>query len=435
MGKDGLLIEGDPSKVFDMDVAIGEGTYGEVFKAIIRENGKDCAIKVTEKTTDEEMIDLEQEIMILRSCEHFGIVGYMGTWFHARHNRIWICLEFCSLGSISDVMFVGEARFTEVEIKAIIASMLLSLEYLHERNVCHRDIKAANVLLTESGCIKLADFGVAAILTKAKPTRRTAIGAPYWMAPEVISEVEYGTKCDVWSLGITGYELAETNPPHAKVHPMRALFMIPYRPSPTLPNPQKWSNDFNDFVAKCLKKNPEERSSCTQLIEHPFVKGSIMDIRLGVGRSPILLKIVERALPIIRDFRKEEPEVVSPSSAARDSRIQSLRIKSAARIPSSVFDENRPISNVYNPRSEQNLLSVRIRADAIESVRLGEWTQPGCKDGKEILMRAQSSKQIEVNDVMALLGQPPLTDEETAGSFRIANKITSNFIKQLEDLI
>ena len=433
MGGQGILIDGDPGKVFDMDIAIGEGTYGEVFKAIIRETGKDCAIKVTEKTTDEEMIDLEQEIMILRSCEHFGIVGYLGSWFHARHNRIWMCLEYCSLGSVSDVMFVGEARFSETEIKAITASMLLALDYLHEKKVIHRDIKAANVLLTESGVIKLADFGVAAVLTPARPTRRTAIGAPYWMAPEVISEQDYGVKCDVWSLGITCYELAETNPPHSEVHPMRALFMIPYRPSPTLPNPQKWSTDFHDFLAKCVKKSQDERATCAQLMEHPFVKDSVMDIRIGVGRSKILEKVVQRALPIIREFRKEEPDIVSPSSAARDSRVQSIRIKSNARVASSMFDENRPISNVYNPRSEQNqLLSVRIRADAIESVRMGEWTRGS---SQEIIMRAQSSKKIGVNDMMALLGQQPLTEEESAGSIRIADKITSNFIRQLDDMI
>ena len=397
MTQDGLLIDGDPSKVFEMDFSIGEGTYGEVFRAVIKETGTECAIKVTEKGSDEDMVDLEQEILILRSCEHFSIVGYLGSWYHARHNRIWLALEYCALGSVSDVMFVGDARFSETEIKTITAAMLLGLDYLHEKGVIHRDMKAANILLSETGSIKIADFGVAAVLTPSRPKRRTAIGAPYWMAPEVISENDYGVKCDVWSLGITCYELAETNPPHSEVHPMRALFMIPFQPSPTLPKGKLWSNHFHDFLAKCVNKNPDLRPECSELMTHPFVKDAIMDLRIGVGRSKVLEKIVNRAYPIIKEFRMEEPTISSPSTAARDSRILSTRIKSAARVPSSMFDDNRPISNVYNGKADQNLLSVRVRADAIESIRIGEATQ----SSRDILLKAQSTKSIAVNDFVA----------------------------------
>ena len=84
--------------------------------------------------------------------------------------------------------------------------------------------------------------------------RNTVIGTPFWMAPEVIQEVGYDYKADIWSLGITSLEMAEGRPPHADIHPMRAIFMIPTKPAPTVREPEKWSNTFCDFLACCLVK-------------------------------------------------------------------------------------------------------------------------------------------------------------------------------------
>jgi len=120
--------------------------------------------------------DLEQEILILRSCSHPNIVGYLGTWLHERHHRIWMVLEYCGAGSIADVMVALDRPLDESEIRAVLMETLMGLQYLHDNRVVHRDIKAANILLTETGQIKIADFGVAAVLTDKRPFRKTAIG-------------------------------------------------------------------------------------------------------------------------------------------------------------------------------------------------------------------------------------------------------------------
>lgn len=162
---------------------------------------------------DNDMQDIEQEIMIMRECKSPFVVGYYGTYYDKPQNRIWVVMEYCQAGSVSDVMLITGIRFSEKMIAEMIASVTLGLEYLHSRNIIHRDLKAANILVTAQGCVKIADFGVSAVLTEKRPKRKTVIGAPFWMAPEVVQEIAYDYSADVWSLGITLIEMAEVKPP------------------------------------------------------------------------------------------------------------------------------------------------------------------------------------------------------------------------------
>lgn len=118
----------------------------------------------------------------------------------------------------------------------------------------------------------LADFGVAGQLTDTMAKRNTVIGTPFWMAPEVIQEIGYDCLADIWSLGITALEMAEGKPPYGDIHPMRAIFMIPTKPPPSFRDPDRWSPEFIDFVQKCLVKNPEQRATANELLQHEFIK-------------------------------------------------------------------------------------------------------------------------------------------------------------------
>ncbi|KAJ8259585.1 hypothetical protein GJAV_G00171130 [Gymnothorax javanicus] len=259
-----------PEEVFDMLEKLGEGSYGSVFKANYKETGEIVAIKQVPVESD--LQEIIKEISIMQQCNSPHVVKYYGSYF--KGSDLWIVMEYCGAGSISDIIRLRNKTLTEEEIATVVQSTLKGLEYLHFMRKIHRDIKAGNILLNAEGQAKLADFGVAGQLTDTMAKRNTVIGTPFWMAPEVIQEIGYNCVADIWSLGITAIEMAEGKPPYADIHPMRAIFMIPTNPPPTFRNPEQWSQQFQDFVSQCLVKNPENRATATQLLQHPFIKNA-----------------------------------------------------------------------------------------------------------------------------------------------------------------
>ncbi|XP_069507456.1 serine/threonine-protein kinase 4 isoform X4 [Ambystoma mexicanum] len=214
----------------------------------------------------------------------------------------WFCVGHCKTKKQNPNMVLKQPQqLTEEEIAAVFQSTLKGLEYLHFMRKIHRDIKAGNILLNTEGHAKLADFGVAGQLTDTMAKRNTVIGTPFWMAPEVIQEIGYNCVADIWSLGITAIEMAEGKPPYSDIHPMRAIFMIPTNPPPTFRKPEHWSHDFIDFVKQCLVKNPEQRATATQLLQHPFIKNA-----KGVS---ILKDMINEAVEVKLKRLAEKPEL------------------------------------------------------------------------------------------------------------------------------
>lgn len=256
-----------PEEVFDIICKLGEGSYGSVYKALHKESGQVLAIKQVPVDTD--LQEIIKEISIMQQCDSPYVVKYYGSYF--KNTDLWIVMEYCGAGSVSDIMRLRKKTLTEDEIATILCDTLKGLEYLHCRRKIHRDIKAGNILLNSEGHAKLADFGVAGQLTDTMAKRNTVIGTPFWMAPEVIQEIGYDCVADIWSLGITALEMAEGKPPYGDIHPMRAIFMIPTKPPPSFREPDQWSSEFIDFVSQCLIKNPDERATAAFLLNHEFI--------------------------------------------------------------------------------------------------------------------------------------------------------------------
>lgn len=252
---------------FDFIEKLGEGSYGTVWKAQMRETGELLAIKKV--PADSDPADLKREVEFMRGCQSPYIVRYFGSC--EQKGELWIVMEYCGAGSVSDLMKVCKRPLVEVEIAAVCKQVLQGLKYLHSKHKIHRDIKAGNILVNSKGECKLADFGVSGQLSDTMAKRNTVIGTPFWMAPEVIKETGYNEKADIWSLGITTIELAEMRPPYSDIHPMRAIFMIPSRDPPTLTEKSNWSDMMHDFVSCCLTKNPNNRLSAVLLLQHPFI--------------------------------------------------------------------------------------------------------------------------------------------------------------------
>ncbi|VIO88677.1 Uncharacterized protein BM_BM3378 [Brugia malayi] len=283
---DAISLNKPPEEVFDIVGKLGEGSYGSVHKAIHKETGHVLAVKKVPVDTD--LQEIIKEISIMQQCDSKYVVKYYGSYF--KNSDLWIVMEYCGAGSVSDIMRIRKKTLNEAEIGAVTRDVLKGLRYLHDLKKIHRDIKAGNILLNAEGHGKLADFGVAGQLTDTMAKRNTVIGTPFWMAPEVIQEIGYDTKADIWSLGITAMEMAEGRPPHADIHPMRAIFMIPTKPPPTLKREADWSLDFVNFVGQCLIKNPDERKSAHDLLEHPFV--------INASPSTVLLNMIDEARSI-----------------------------------------------------------------------------------------------------------------------------------------
>uniref|UniRef100_A0A665X661 non-specific serine/threonine protein kinase n=1 Tax=Echeneis naucrates TaxID=173247 RepID=A0A665X661_ECHNA len=284
----------DPTDTWEIIETIGKGTYGKVYKVLSKIDGSKAAVKILDPIHDiDEEIEAEYNILKALS-DHTNVVKFYGMYYKKDvkcGDQLWLVLELCNGGSVTDLakgMLRRGDRMDEAIIAYILHEALMGLQHLHINKTIHRDVKGNNILLTTQGGIKLVDFGVSAQLTNTRLRRNTSVGTPFWMAPEVIAceqqlDSTYDARCDVWSLGITAIELGDGDPPLSDLHPMRALFKIPRNPPPTLHQPELWSDDFNDFICKCLIKDFELRPNVLDLLQHVFIKQII-------GKERILQK-------------------------------------------------------------------------------------------------------------------------------------------------
>jgi len=200
-------------------------------------------------------------------------VQYYGT--DKEDSKLYIFLELVTQGSLASLY--QKYRLRDTHVSAYTRQILNGLIYLHERNIVHRDIKCANILVHANGSVKLADFGLAKEITKFNAVK-SCKGTVYWMAPEVVNPKKtYGPAADIWSLGCTVLEMLTRRIPYPDLEWTQALYRIGKGESPAIPN--ALSKDARDFISQCVKSNPEDRPSASKLLEHPFVNKSIRSVR------------------------------------------------------------------------------------------------------------------------------------------------------------
>ena len=276
----------NPIGKWELVERIGEGTYGEVYKARNCKSGEIQAIKVMDDIGEKED-DIRAELEVLKHHSlHPNIASFYGTYLKpgaGGEEQLWLVMEYCEGGSITDLSKSVHERGSCLEedcISFILREILQGLFYLHKSHIIHRDVKGQNVLFTRQANIKLIDFGIAAKIVHTLDKRHTHLGTPFWMAPEVIAcesqiDMDYDNRADVWSLGITAIEIADSVTPYHGEHPARVLFRIPRDPSPTVRDTENWSQTFLSFVARCLIKDYEKRPNVLELLTDPFVDTDI----------------------------------------------------------------------------------------------------------------------------------------------------------------
>uniref|UniRef100_A0A3B4AKF5 non-specific serine/threonine protein kinase n=1 Tax=Periophthalmus magnuspinnatus TaxID=409849 RepID=A0A3B4AKF5_9GOBI len=261
---------GDPREYLDSFIKIGEGSTGIVCIASEKHSGKQVAVKKMDLRKQQRRELLFNEVVIMRDYHHDNVVDMYNSYLVG--DELWVVMEFLEGGALTDI--VTHTRMNEEQIATVCLSVLRALSYLHTQGVIHRDIKSDSILLTSDGRIKLSDFGFCAQVSKEVPKRKSLVGTPYWMAPEVISRLPYGTEVDIWSLGIMVIEMVDGEPPYFNEPPLQAMRRIRDNLPPRLKESHKVSSVLRSFLDRMLVREPSQRSTAQDLLQHPFLKMS-----------------------------------------------------------------------------------------------------------------------------------------------------------------
>ncbi|KAK5121961.1 hypothetical protein LTR85_004533 [Meristemomyces frigidus] len=276
----------NPLESYNKQKKIGQGASGSVYVARIRENAPSgtaqniirtmgpraqVAIKQMDLRSQPRKELIVNEIIVMKESRHDNIVNFLDAFLQEETFELWVVMEFMEGGALTDVID-NNASISEDQIATICYETCKGLIHLHAQNIIHRDIKSDNVLLSSRGAVKITDFGFCAKLTEQRSKRATMVGTPYWMAPEVVKQKEYGSKVDIWSLGIMAIEMIESEPPYLNEEPLKALYLIATNGTPRLKKPERLSKELKAFLSVCLCVDVKSRATAEELGRHEFLQ-------------------------------------------------------------------------------------------------------------------------------------------------------------------
>uniref|UniRef100_A0A7N9D441 non-specific serine/threonine protein kinase n=1 Tax=Macaca fascicularis TaxID=9541 RepID=A0A7N9D441_MACFA len=383
----------NPEDFWEIIGELGDGAFGKVYKAQNKETSVLAAAKVIDTKSEEELEDYMVEIDILASCDHPNIVKLLDAFYY--ENNLWILIEFCAGGAVDAVM--------------------------------------------------LADFGVSAKNTRTIQRRDSFIGTPYWMAPEVVmcetsKDRPYDYKADVWSLGITLIEMAEIEPPHHELNPMRVLLKIAKSEPPTLAQPSRWSSSFKDFLKKCLEKNVDARWTTSQLLQHPFVTVD--------SNKPIRELIAEAKAEVteeVEDGKEEDEEEETENSLPIPASKRASSDLSIASSEEDKLSQNACILESVSEKTERNNSEDKLNSKILNEKPTTDEPEKAVEDVSEHVTDDQLEAMTELYDRTAVIKEnereekrpklenlPDTEDQETVDINSVSEGKENNIMITLE---
>ena len=381
-----LSIPSNPEDLFTLSNLIGNGGFGKVFKAIHNTSKEVYAIKIIDYTkgnnNDKSNISfnyksIQQETSLMRLVNKSDyILKYYGSYFSRETNTIWLILEYCAAGSAVDLMLSMGRTLSEVEVSTIMEMVLKGLIYIHKLNLIHRDIKGANIMLSEDGYAKLGDFGIGIQMTDDE-YRTSKKGSPHWMSPQVILNKNYDTKTDIWSLGITCLELVEGEPPFADLNPDEVMEKIANNPpkAEDIIDPKEHTDEFIDFVNLCLEINPKKRPTADVLIKHPFI------VKLS-KKKEYLKQLINEHIEEVEQFRKDKEEYLNSKE-----NIENESINDNNNSEEHIHIKNYSVGN-----------EIQINNGGINLKDIGYTKNNNKKDNNNIISFYDNDNDIEINN-------------------------------------
>ncbi|KAK9707713.1 hypothetical protein K7432_010032 [Basidiobolus ranarum] len=325
LGQYGDMVYSNNINDYEILSPIGFGSSAVVHMAIYKPLQRKVAMKMIDLDFFErnQIDELRRETQVMSLCKHPNVLRVYGSFVHG--SKLYLVTPYLSGGSCLDIMKNAyQDGFDEASIATILKQTLQGLEYLHKNGHIHRDVKAGNLLVDDTGSVLLADFGVSSSLSEGgerKGMRKTFVGTPCWMAPEVMEQAGYDYKADIWSFGITAIELATGHAPLAKFPPIKVLMMTLSNDPPTLDRDStkhRYSKGFKEMIDLCLQKDPKKRPTAEKLLQHSFFKQA--------KKKNYLLTAILNNLPPLENRQRKKlstkqvvpPQVVSWDFSDRD---------------------------------------------------------------------------------------------------------------------